>query len=254
MAPNGKIVKSAGRVLAILEYFDQVMRPASATEVRAHLQLPASSASALLGSLVGLGYLHYDARTRRYSLTLRAGLLGDWIQSRGAVQGLLEDLSRQTRQLVVLGARCELNAQYIQVVRSTESRQLRRGTLAPLTRTAVGWALMSKLNDTEIIRLVTRVNADEVPSKRVSPSKLVDEIHAVRQQGFAYCYGRVTPGVGAISMSLPGSADEPAVVLAVSGSGTHFIEQRDEIAAAMRERIDRYIRDRRGDCADRLFS
>ena len=81
-----------------------------------------------------------------------------------------------------------------------------------------------------------------------------DEIHAVRQQGFAYCYGRVTPGVGAISMSLPGSADEPAVVLAVSGSGTHFIEQRDEIAAAMRERIDRYIRDRRGDCADRLFS
>ncbi len=245
MDGNTKTVKSAGRVLAILEYFDEIMRPASAAEVRAHLGLPASSASALLGSLVGLGYLHYNTRSRLYCPTMRVGLLGDWVQKGGAMQSLLQDLNHQTGQLVVLGARCQLNAQYIYVVRTNDSRPVRRGTLAPLTRTAVGWVLMSKLNDNEIVRLVTRVNADEAPSQRVSPSKFIEEIHAVRQSGFAFCYGRVTPGVGAISMPLPTLDDEPPVVLAVSGSGPGFVERKNEIAARMHERVERYVRDRR---------
>lgn len=245
MATDRKVVKSAGRVLAILEYFDEIMRPAGAAEVRAHLGLPASSTSALLSSLAGLGYLHYDTRRRLYCPTLRVGLLGDWVQKGGAMQSLLEDLNHQTGQLVVLGARCRLSAQYIHVVRTSDSRPLRRGTMAPLTRTAVGWMLMSKLNDNEIIRLITRINADEAPDQRVAPSKLFEEINAVRQSGFAYCYGQVTPGVGAISMPLPARGNEPPVVLAVSGSGPRFVEQRDEIVARMRERVHRYAQARR---------
>ncbi|MBX9841752.1 MAG: helix-turn-helix domain-containing protein [Xanthobacteraceae bacterium] len=240
MEMDSKIVKSAGRVLAILEFFDEIMRPAGAAEVRAHIGLPASSTSALLGSLARLGYLHYDTRSRLYCPTLRVGLLGDWVQNGGAMRSLLEDLNRQTGQLVVLGARCQLSAQYIQVVRASHSRPVRRGTLAPLTRTAVGWVLMSKLNDNEIIRLVTRVNADEAPDRRVLPSQLLERIHAVRGDGYAYCFGQVTPGVGAIGMPLPATADEPPVVLAVSGSGSGFVEQRDDIVAMMRERVDRY--------------
>lgn len=239
------IVKSAGRVLAILEYFDDVMRPASATEVRAHLGLPASSTTALLGSLVRLGYLHYDARSRLYCPTLRVGLLGDWTHKGGAVQSLLEDLNHDTGQLVVLGARCQLSAQYIHVVRAGDSRPVRRGTLAPLTRTAVGWVLMSRLKDAEISRLVTRLNADEAPEQRVSLSKLVEQISAVRKNGFAYCYGQVTPGVGAIGVPLPCVGNEAPIVLAVSGSGQRFVEQKDEIVFKMRERVSRYAQKRR---------
>ena len=241
MDDGRKTVKSAGRVLAILEYFDEIMRPASAAEVRIELGLPASSASALLGSLVGLGYLHYNSCSRLYCPTMRVSLLGDWVQKDGTVQSLLQDLNHQTGQLVVLGARCRLSAQYIYVVRTTDSRPVRRGALAPLTRTAVGWVLLSNLKDDEIIRLVTRINTDEAPNKRVSPSKFVEQIHSVRQNGFAYCYGQVTPGVGAISMPLPALNDEPPVVLAVSGSGPQFVEQRDEIITRMRERVDRYV-------------
>lgn len=245
MDGHRKIVKSAGRVFAVLEYFADVMRPASAVEIRTHLGLPASSTSALLGSLVDLGYLHYDPRRRVYHPTIRVGFLGDWVEAGGSMRRLLEDLKRETHQLVVLGARCQLNAQYIQVVRASHSRPVRCGTLAPLTRTAVGLVLMSKLADADIGRLVTRINAAETPGQRVPRSQLIDKIHAVREDGFAFCYGQVTPGVGAVGMPLPSSHDQPPIVLAVSGSGERFVEQRDDIVGAMRERIQRYGQDLR---------
>lgn len=241
---RAKVVKSAGRALAILEFLDEIMRPVTATEIRTALGLPASSTSALLGSLVELGYLHYDSRKRDYRPTLRVGLLGDKSRNRGPagrIQPMLEDITLQTGQLVVLGARCRLNAQYIQVIRTADSRPLRRGTLAPLTRTAVGWMLMSKLDDDDILRIVTRLNATD-PGGRVSPAWLIEQMAEVRESGFAYCFGQVTQNVGAISMSLPAISSEPPVVLAVSGSGQRFVEQKDDILAAMRSHIERYMR------------
>jgi DNA-binding IclR family transcriptional regulator len=240
-----KVVKSAGRALAILEFLDEIGRPATATEVRAALGFPASSASALLGSLVELGYLHYDRSRRNYRPTLRVGLLGDRSRNQGLaghVQPMLEDITRRTGQLVVLGARCRLNAQYIQVVRASGSRPLRRGTLAPLTRTAVGWMLMSRLNNDDILRIVTRLNAAESRS-RVSPAGLLSQIAEVRESGFAYCFGQVTQNVGAISMSLPTATGEPPIVFAVSGSGQRFVEQRHDIVAIMRNGMEQYVRD-----------
>ena len=102
MDGHRKIVKSAGRVFAVLEYFAEIARPASAVEICTRLDLPASSTSALLGSLVDLGYLHYDPRRRVYHPTIRVGFLGDWIQAGGLDALLLEDLKQQTHQLVVL--------------------------------------------------------------------------------------------------------------------------------------------------------
>lgn len=240
-----KVVKSAGRAFAVLEFFDEIRRPATAAEVRAALGFPASSTSALLGSLVELGYLHYDARKRNYRPTMRVGLLGHWTRDRTSVdslQPMLEDITRDTGQLVVLGARCRLNAQYIQVICAAGSRPVRRGTLAPLTRTAVGLMLMSHLRNDDILRIVTRLNAGE-PDSPVSPARLIEQIEEVRRTGFAYCYGQVTPGVGAISMALPTASSEPPVVLAVSGSGEKFVAQKDDILHAMRNRIARYTRD-----------
>ena len=49
-------VKSAARVLAILEYFDDLQRPSTVTEIAEELTYPQSSTSALLRSLVSMGY------------------------------------------------------------------------------------------------------------------------------------------------------------------------------------------------------
>ena len=131
----GNVVKSAGRALAILEYFDEIMRPAAAVEIRTRLGMPPSSASALLRSLVNLGYLHYNASRRTYRPTLRVGLLGEWTQNKylgsRSLHPLLDELSYATKRLVVLGVRCSLHAQYIHVVRPEEpARQVMPGDLS----------------------------------------------------------------------------------------------------------------------------
>src|SRR3546814_16050692 len=61
-----KTVKSAGRVLEILEYFDDLQRQSTVMEIADALGYPQSSTSALLRSLVGMGYLNYDAHARTY--------------------------------------------------------------------------------------------------------------------------------------------------------------------------------------------
>ena len=73
-------VKSAQRVLEVLEYFAATRDPATVAEVSRQLAFPQSSTSMLLSSLETLGYLTYDADDRTFRPTVRVMLLGSWIQ------------------------------------------------------------------------------------------------------------------------------------------------------------------------------
>jgi DNA-binding IclR family transcriptional regulator len=243
-----KLVKSAGRVFSVLEYFDDLRRPASAVEVRKHLGLPASSASVLLRSLVALGYLSYDPGPRTYMPTLRVALLGDWIQ--GSTPGdrnlyqLMERLGERTGEVVVLGARTGLRAQYIRVIQATSPVRLylKPGTVAPLTRTSVGWVLLSPLPDDQVLRIVARINAEEVdPENRVEPKWLLEQVQGVRRAGYAFCFGRTRPGVGAVGMLLPRKLGQQPIALAISGIGEAFIESKDKLVSLMRKGVKQYL-------------
>src|SRR3546814_4827584 len=50
-------------------------------EIADALGYPQSSTSALLRSLVGMGYLNYDAHARTYITSSRVALLGSWVNS-----------------------------------------------------------------------------------------------------------------------------------------------------------------------------
>ncbi|MES2413759.1 MAG: helix-turn-helix domain-containing protein [Pseudomonadota bacterium] len=248
--PANAIVKSAERALAVLEFFDEVRQPATATGIRMQLGMPPSSTTALLRSLVELGYLSYDGRTRLYAPTLRVALLGDWLHGSTPADRrlyrLVDDIGRQTGQLVVLGTRCGTRAQYVYVLRSTESaRRLKRGTFAPLARTSVGWVLLREMADRQISGLVHRLNAEEEAPERVPPHWLIDRVNEVRENGYAFCFGKVTPDVGAVAMPLPAAPGNLSVVLAVSGTGPAFVSQKQAYLDTMRSMIADYEQDLR---------
>ena len=69
-------VKSARRAFEILELFDRERRPLALKDILEALGYPASSGSALLKSLVALGYLDYDRDRRTYFPTMRISALG----------------------------------------------------------------------------------------------------------------------------------------------------------------------------------
>jgi DNA-binding IclR family transcriptional regulator len=73
------LVKSAGRVLQIFEFFDEIQREARVAEIAERLHFPQSSTSVLLKCLTQLGYLDFDADSRTFLPSARVALLGAWL-------------------------------------------------------------------------------------------------------------------------------------------------------------------------------
>ena len=72
-------IKSAVRVLEVLDFFRQHREPVSLKGIAEQLNYPASSATVLLKNLTAMGYLSYDRAARTYFPTLKVAALGDWI-------------------------------------------------------------------------------------------------------------------------------------------------------------------------------
>ena len=149
-------IKSARRVFEVFEYFDRERRPLSLKEVASALAYPASSGSALLKSLVALGYLDYDGERRTYFPTMRIAALGAWVEQAlfgdGALLAFMERLHRLTAETVLLAAQRAIHAQYVHVIRSAEPLQfsVSPGTRRPLAASGMGWVLLSARSEAEI--------------------------------------------------------------------------------------------------------
>lgn len=239
------VVKSAVRVLSILEFFDDVQREATVVEVANALAYPQSSTSALLRSLTKLGYLSHDARRRTFIPSKRVALLGHWIDpevvQEGPLISMMKTLAVETGHVVILAARRGLFSQYVHVIQaaSPPTLHLTVGTLRPIAASGTGYALLSTLSNMEITRLVNRINAEaEHESGRV---KLRDVLHVVeetRRLGYNYASDVVTPGAGVVSMILPPHGPEPAYAIAIGGVADAVERARDELVALMRREID----------------
>jgi DNA-binding IclR family transcriptional regulator len=215
-------VKSAVRVLEIFEHFAETRAPASVMEVSKALGFPQSSTSALLKSLVALGYMDYDANARSYLPNLRLALLSTWLE-KGAYRDealirrleRIRDLSGET---VVLGLRNGMHAQYVVILEAERPIRLhmKMGTLRPLTRTGIGRALLMSESDAEIRGIVRRINA-ETPEYRVDEQGFLDLMAQVRVNGFAETAGDMTPGAGMVAVPLANPPGGTPMAVGIGG-------------------------------------
>jgi IclR family acetate operon transcriptional repressor len=239
------VVKSAGRVLQILEFFDDVKRDASVIEICQSLGYPQSSTSVLLRSLVELGYLSYDARRRAYHPTNRVRVLGNWINGslfgEGKLPRLVNELNARTGHVIFLGARNGLHIQYIHVAQATTSLRLHLipGTSRPIASSVGGQVLLSILPDLEVQKLVRRINAERLETDPLVDSKeLLSTLRMIRTNGANTCHAsKITPGAAVIALLLPSVLADPPLVLGVGGASQLMVPQLDEIVACMHEVI-----------------
>ncbi|MDB5860158.1 MAG: IclR family transcriptional regulator [Ramlibacter sp.] len=242
--PEG-VVKSAGRVLQILEYFDEIQRPANVVEISEMLKLPQSSTSALLRSLVAMGYLYFDRLARTYLPSCRVALLGNWVNSPMFMGGValrcMEELQQKTGDAVVLAIRNGVWAQYIHVLQATSMARLQvtRGALRPLGASGTGYALLSTLPDAEVRKVAHRINAEARTgaATAVSTEELLQVIAEARRAGYAFTTDLVTPGGAVLAMPLPVTDSGQALVVGIGGISEVQKRRRAELVAVMRETI-----------------
>ncbi|MBR0650097.1 helix-turn-helix domain-containing protein [Roseomonas terrae] len=245
---DDRVIKSVGRTLDLLEYFDEVRRPVSVTEVARALGMPQSSSSALLRSMVARGYCEADMTARRYSPTSRVTLLGSWIEAPlfedGAVLRVLNEVHDATGELVLLGALSGLKVRHIYslAARQPGRPKTRRGTIRPLGRSGMGNLFLATFPDRQIARLVHRINAEERSiAYHIHLQTLMEEIAAIRRQGYAVALDKMEAGIGGVNVLLPSLGRMGATAVAVSTLSEIVAERHAALFALIRAAVRRNL-------------
>lgn len=218
-------------------------------EIAAHYDWPASSTSALMASLVTLGYLEYEPRKRVYRPSVRVALLGNWVQGNllkeGQLTRLMEHLNAATGETIVLAAQNGQQSQYLRVLQGTNALRLHLhiGTVRPLFGSGTGNMLLSAMDGAAIRKQVRRFNATCPPARRVDIDEVLASVAHHRAKGYSMSLNQVTMHSGLIAMLLPTEAGDQPLVLGISGLTVRLLEHEQQYVRLMRKAMKDFLSD-----------
>jgi DNA-binding IclR family transcriptional regulator len=243
---SAHIVKSAQRVLKVIEFFTEERPAASVTDISRALSYPQSSTSVLLRCLRQLGYLYYDRAHRTYRLTARAALLGCWSE-RGNYRGgrtldWLDAVAAQTGETVVLSAaHADYALHHLHVRGGTSPRAIAvdAGAVEPIMHNVQGELQLASYPDPHIRLALHRLNSEEAnPDKRVNVAEKLAEFQVMRDRGWGIGRHAGVEGASAVAAMVPRHKGGDRIVISlvaaddvIERSGAEFLrivlEERD---------------------------
>lgn len=240
-------VKSARRIFEVLEYFELVRRPVSLKEFSTKFGYPASSASALLKSMVTLGYLFHDSYAHTYMPTMRIAAMGRWLETglfgESSILALVDYVHQKTNELTSISVQSDLLAQYIHALQTTQRLRfdVQVGDTRPLALSGIGRTLLSVHTNAEIERLVRRINATLPREQHIDLAELMPIIDRIRRDGYMFSRHIIVKDAGIIAMPLPQRSFGPVLVLGVGGPVSRLEENEASIVSIMREGVEKFL-------------
>lgn len=240
-------VKSAVRVLEVLEHFDSIQREASVTELARDLGYPVSSTSVLLKCLAESGYLEQDA-SRMYHPTPRVSLLGAWIDPLlapgGPIVQMMNELGVMTGETIILAVPLGMTVRYISVVPATKTVRMHvgPGTTRPLLTSGFGRLFLAGMSAEKVRQNVFRFAAQQI-DKAACPSLAAvrRDVQAIRMAGHAISMNRVTQGAGVVAVPLPKTACNTPMAVGIGSSTPTIRAHGREFAAQIKHEIRRVL-------------
>lgn len=233
-------IKSARRAFEVFEYFQLRQMPLTLQEVCTALNYPSSSGSVLLKSLVSLGYLEYNKTERNYMPTMKIADLGSWVQNAvlgdGRIAQAMNDLSQQFGETVTLAVQSDLHAQYLYLIQSRLPiwYPIPIGTLRTLTGSGSGLMMLSRKSDTEVRKIVKRINFHRLDKLRPTAVDVMVQLRRCREDGYIFTKHLIEQGAGGISMLLEDRRFDRSYALGVHGPVGRLERMQSEIVAALR--------------------
>lgn len=243
-------VKSADRVLAIIEYLSDA-GSAPFSQIVRDLGLPNSSGHQLLQTALSRRFVDFDEHTRMFRLGSR---IWEVAQNYSVSEDLvsiakpfMDELTASTKETVQLARLDGLNNIYLAISESPHVMKLVSsvGGKLPAHTTGLGKVLLAGLDDEEIDARLEGVELERFTSRTITDhAALKKELSKVRRQGFGedeeeYVVGcrciampvRDTQGtvISALSVSVPTPRYTPAGARTVSAelsAAVRKIEQR----------------------------
>ncbi|MDS1141277.1 IclR family transcriptional regulator [Pusillimonas sp. SM2304] len=200
-------VKTALRVIEIIEIFAREAKPLALSEIARHLDAPVSSCLALLRTLASLGYLYETGRRQGYYPTGRLLAMAQRISRADPilerVRPSLEELRDTTSETVVLG-KLDQNDRvvYLEVLASPHpiSYVGVAGSQRDIHANSLGKALLSTLDVQDRLKLLSaRPLQKHNEHTLITPKAVEANIQASLERGWFANLGESMDDVGAIA-------------------------------------------------------
>lgn len=233
-------LQTVQKIGPVLDLFT-VQRPEwGVSEVAAAIDVPRSSAHALLASLVDTGLLQCRNRGR-YRLGWRIVELGETLRStvdvRSCSAPVLEELVENYGETTHLAIMERWSVLYVDKVIGTHNitvQGARVGTRLEAHSTAVGKVLLAQLDKTELQRYLTaRPLRRLTPSTTTSPHALADALEMTRMAGVAVDMGETVSEVHCVAAPVRDDMGSVVAAVSISVPATRFASRRAQLERAV---------------------
>jgi DNA-binding IclR family transcriptional regulator len=202
------------------------------------LGVATGTAHRLLAMLAYRGYISQDPKSKLYKPG--AMLLSIGIQAikrsdlRVAARPYLRELHSELDETVQLATLEGQDVHYLDGIESSKVLRVatRAGTLQPAHATSVGKALLAQLSTDELTALYPepRLHQPTVNSIR-SRSKLLRELEATRERGYAVNLGELEDGIGSVAVAALGRDGRAVAAVGAGAPLSRIDEDRIKVIA-----------------------
>lgn len=220
--PVAAKVKSADRVMAVLDLIAE-QGSLSFGEIAERLELPKSSAHALLHTMESRHYLRHDPGAKSYRLGSRIWELAqshhELEDLRALIKPLMNELVGRTGETVQLATLEDLDAVYLDLSESPHPVKLtsRAGARLPAHTSAIGKALLADLDPEELARRLDGVELERLTERTITEvPELMRVLDDVRRQGFSVDNEEFAIGLRCIAMPIRDDDRHAVAALSVS--------------------------------------
>lgn len=201
----GTLVKG----IQIVEWLDEIGRPATSTELLAATGLPKATFYRLLGALVEFGYVRHDARLKTYALGHRLIELASKSMAsfdlRSAAEGEVLRLSKELNETVSLAVLEGDRIIYVDVRRPPNPLAIgvEIGRELPALASASGHAILSAMPPHRVNGMIGGLGAE-------AQSSLLADFAISRARGYSLANSRSLDGVVVIAVPVNRAAGHGA--------------------------------------------
>jgi len=216
-----KDVKTAGRTLSLFEAFYLRKAPMTLTQLATALDAPISSCHGLVRTLSARGYLYTSQQTRSIYPTKRlleiAREIADHDPIIESVGPILASLRDTTGETVLLGRRQDDGVLYLEVLEGSHTVRYsaRSGDIKPLHSSAIGKALLGRLDPAALADTLSRLDmAAYTPHTIVDKAALQENLRHSQERGTFITHGENVADVMAIAITAMVNGEVLGVALA----------------------------------------
>ena len=213
--PNTAAVKSADRVLDLLELLARAGRPLSHADIAARLAIPKSSLTPLLRNLIHRGFAMLSPDGRGHLIGPALAALARSGGRPDPAELVLPFLTEATRETGESSAFNELRGDEVEVTATVIGSHrlvthMRLGDRAPLYATSSGKLILAHMPAAFRDDYLAGARFEGCTAHTLrSAAALEAELAAIRAEGFAYSREEWTPGIVGIGMAVLDDAGLP---------------------------------------------